>query len=314
MLNPYTYVTADPINHTDPTGKSPWRTGFQIGFMAAGLAGLALSAATIPVGGPLMVGAYIDILISAVDIITSGTLLADAVTSQQRGHGFLSRDARTALTVGAAATGPASLVAGASLFAASKLITDETLLKLAARPVPGTLTRARAIYLGKRSDWSDMAVRRFYPDIKKINPNYLRGGEYQNNCTFNIPKTHDYIAGRQLGSAGPIPNDTSAPFSVDELNIMLEHAEGKTLKKGSALTASWDDVNDWLIDNGLFHDGVRGYVLMNRQGGVSGHVFNFTIRGEENPTLIYLDSQAAVLYGGLAKLEDKLTQIKFMAF
>jgi hypothetical protein len=76
MLNPYTYVTADPTNHTDPTGMAPqWANWAIFGANVGGaIAGVGLTLATFGASTP-----YVAAGLIALNLAASGTTLATAL-------------------------------------------------------------------------------------------------------------------------------------------------------------------------------------------------------------------------------------------
>jgi hypothetical protein len=73
MLNPYTYVTADPTNHTDPTGMAPqWARWLLTGIDAADttLGVAALLATPTPLSNLIVVGVIAAAAASAINVIS----------------------------------------------------------------------------------------------------------------------------------------------------------------------------------------------------------------------------------------------------
>ncbi|MFD5989473.1 hypothetical protein, partial [Streptomyces cyaneofuscatus] len=102
MLNPYTYATGDPVNHTDPTGQSPedawnwfndnilsWEGApyIEVGLAVAGV----VAAATGGVGIPLA--------LAVVGAAATLPAAADQIMIHSTGKGYMSEDVRLAANV-----------------------------------------------------------------------------------------------------------------------------------------------------------------------------------------------------------------------
>ncbi|MFD7860317.1 RHS repeat-associated core domain-containing protein [Streptomyces microflavus] len=128
MLNPYTYATGDPVNHTDPTGQSPedaWNwfqnswfnreilswEGMPYVDMGLAVAGTAAAAFTFFTGG-----AGAPLAFALIGLAATVPSAADQIArhSNPEREGFLSDSQRTGLGVLALAGGLTGGVAGAS--------------------------------------------------------------------------------------------------------------------------------------------------------------------------------------------------------
>ncbi|MFD7860312.1 RHS repeat domain-containing protein [Streptomyces microflavus] len=111
MLNPYTYATGDPVNHTDPTGQSPedaWNwfndnilSWEGMPYLDVALAGLGIAAATIASAGTMTA----PLAIALAAGIATTTAATDQIWTNTTGEGFLPDDVRTGFDVAALAGG-----------------------------------------------------------------------------------------------------------------------------------------------------------------------------------------------------------------
>ena len=146
MLNPYTYATGDPVNYSDPTGRSPVGDWLEKALTWEGLPYLDIAIAFAAVGLTLYTGgAGAPLALAMIGAAATLPSAADQIARDTTGDGFLSGNWRLGLA-GASVVGAGAdiVIGGASTYKAVKAYNAEKAATRAAAAAPAGAHAATA--------------------------------------------------------------------------------------------------------------------------------------------------------------------------
>ena len=122
MYNPYTYATGDPVNYTDPTGRSPIGDWLSKAINWQGLPYLDIGIAFAAVGITLYTGgAGAPLALALIGAAATLPSAADQIARDTTGNGFLNDEQRLGFAIaGVTGAGADIVIGGASTYKAVK--------------------------------------------------------------------------------------------------------------------------------------------------------------------------------------------------